>query len=329
MKSRRWIAALALSACMAVGTAQAQTYFQVWPYLPDGGGWETFIRHTTGTNPSTLSLILVNERGVPSRYVLRVDAGEVRHVNSSTLRRAGVTAGPWWAWATWTGSAPPPRPFLRTSDGFVVPLGLVMEGIPSSLVRNVANTDSRLRGMQWGIRGLTLNPGRNTNQVGVVQIANLSPTQDSRIAFVLSDDGEGFAIGTSNLPAGNARRFQSTEIERIAGAQPQGKWRVSVLSTQLLEGQTAIWSRPTALYAPTGDQTPETVPTTTGGSAAQAAGGGTDAPTGVAEAWDRMAQELAAHLAQDAAQAASDTAGAEPPEPVDRLEAIRALFGPD
>ena len=332
MKPSSGFAGLVLLAGMAAGTAHAQTYSQFWPYLPDGGGWETFIRHTIVNGSSTLTLVLVNENGqLAGRHELRVDAGKGRHVNSRTLRNAGAAAGPWWALATWTGRPspwtgrppPPPQLFLRTSGGFVVPLGTDLEDVPSSQVRNLASMDSRFTGMQWGIRGFTLNPGHNTNQVGMLRIANISRTQSSRVAFVTYDDEGGIGVGITTLAAGSARGFRASEIEQIAGVQPRGKWRVAVLSTEILVGQTGIWSRPTGLYAPTSVHVPRIVPLS-GNNPALSAEDGTEPFSETERLWDIAAQGLAAHLTQDVAASATDTT--EPSEPVEGLDALQALF---
>ena len=91
MKPSSGFAGLVLLAGMAAGTAHAQTYSQFWPYLPDGGDWETFIRHTIVNGSSTLTLVLVNENGqLAGRHELRVDSPGA--MSCASMRAKGDTS---------------------------------------------------------------------------------------------------------------------------------------------------------------------------------------------------------------------------------------------
>ena len=81
-------------------------------------------------------------------------------------------------------------------------------------------------------------------------------------------DGGGIGGVTLTLEPSEARTHTAAEIEGSAEVTPQGKWRGVTLSTGLVTAWTGIWSRPTALYAPTTTEQPLVVPLTNQSQAA-------------------------------------------------------------
>ena len=256
----RYVAAAVLM--MAAVTTKAQTYFFALPYLPDTEHWETFVRHTAAERPSVIELLLINNGQSAGRYRQSVPAGEARQFSNRHIKAQGVSQGPWWGYATWTGNAARPRIFLRSRDGFVVPLSGIAQRYPDNLIRALHRAVPATSIYRYGVRAWTLNPGRNNNQVGMLRVVNLSVTNTNRIFILLWDDVGRSAGVTLTLGPGEARTHTAAEIEETADMAPQGKWRVVILSTGLVTAQAGIWSRPTALYAPTTTEQPRVVPLT-------------------------------------------------------------------
>ena len=98
--------------------------------------------------------------------------------------------------------------------------------------------------------------------MGILRVVNLSSTNTNRIFILLWDDMGELGGVTLTLGSGEARTHTAAEIEAAAEVAPQGKWRVVILSTGLVTAQAGIWSRPTALYAPTTTEQPRVVPLT-------------------------------------------------------------------
>ena len=254
---------------VAAVTTKAQTYFFALPYLPDTEHWETFVRHSAADVPSVIELLLINNNGQSAgRYRQSVPAGEARQFSNRHIKAQGVSQGPWWGWATWTGNAARPRIFLRSRDGFVVPLSGIAQRYPDSLIRALHRAVPATSIYQYGVRAWTLNPGRNNNQVGTLRVVNLSSTDTNRIFILLWDDRGEIGGVTLTLGPSEARTQTAAEIEGSAEVTQQGEWRVVILSTGLVTAQAGIWSRPTALYAPTTTEQPLVAPLTNQSQAA-------------------------------------------------------------
>lgn len=326
---RAWMKAMLTAALVALsGTAGGQTLYSFLPYLPDDNGWEILIRHGAAEVPSTLNLFLVNGAGeIAGRYETTVPATHARQVNRTLLRRAGVTAGPWWALIEWSGYATPPRVFLRSTDGFIVPVGSVLERLTAAYMASLHALLPELARYRWGMSGATLQPGRNTEKVGVLRLANISVRDSSDVLLILYDDTGAFSVAAlDRLDPGVLVSLRSSEIEaRITqGARnPAGKWRVMVLSTGLIEGQVGIWSRGTQLYAPSTVAEPLVVEAPAEGQARGAA---------IGHGWtaDPVHSRLdAAHRAAVSARAGSlrvDRQSAQSLVPDAMLEALRGHF---
>lgn len=246
---------------LAFGTSAQQSTIRMHvPFLPDTPGvWQTFIRMVGATGTSTrFTFRLFNMDGSSAgSYVLdvpRTSLGAARHVNGDDFKRAGAPRGPWSAFIDMSPRGlSTPAVYLRTATGFVTPLHNTGEWLSRSdaaLFSNVVGRTITYGEYQW-----TLNPGRNTNQVGMVHVAALGLSTEVFI-IAYDDTGETFAIARIPTMRPYERSwFTSAQLENVTGETGVGKWRLILLGTRDFTSQTGIYAREDNIYAASSPQT--------------------------------------------------------------------------
>ena len=249
----------AVALACAVATVQARAQIAHWmhlPYLPDGQ-WETFVRMPGSNVAATqVTIDLFSDDG---SYAGRIESTTPRNgvssFNSRQLRDGGIRAGPWsarivWSAGLFSGNAARPAIFLR-SNGFVSALHDTGEIIPNSAL-------APFPGINYGERHYTLNPGRNTSQVGWLFVSALGRATEIIVTLV-NDAGDGGGAVEFRLDSWQTLRITSQRLEAVIRSRGEvlgsrfqfGKWRVVILGTRGFTSQTGIHSRPVGIYANT------------------------------------------------------------------------------
>lgn len=248
---------------LAVGASAQSAVRMHVPYLPDSpGSWQTFIRLVGAADvTTTFTFRLFTQDGTAAgsyRYrVGRTSWGAARHVNGDQFKALGARSGPWSAFIDMSPRGPStPAVYLRTAAGFVTPIHNTGEW----LTRAEARLFSERVGVPitYGEYQWTLNPGRNTQQVGILHIAALGRPIEVFI-FAYDDTGERRALArTGDIPAYARRGYTSAELERASGVVAVGKWRLILVGTGDFSSQTGIFSTAVNIYAASSPQTTNT-----------------------------------------------------------------------
>ena len=252
--TRAALAGAIFAAFVAAPNAVAQSRFFSLPFLPDAS-WQTFVRHTVASDPATIRLTLRNYSGAIGTYTRQVPANRAIQFNSRHMRQDGMPPGPWYGFIAFTG-ANLPQIFLRSDTGFVVNLNAVAEPLSAAVIRVLHQEFPAISAYRFGESVLTLNPGRNTRQVGILRVVNFTQ-QAMDVIFLLRDDAGQTGSARDSIPAFQASTYRSADLERMAGITAStGKWVVYILTTELPGVQAGIWSVPAGLYAPTDSHPP-------------------------------------------------------------------------
>lgn len=212
----------------------------------------------TRGNSTRFTFHLFNTDGSSAgRYVYdipRTSLGAARHVNGDNFKAQGAPRGPWSAFIDMSPpGASTPAVYLRTAAGFVTPIHNTGEWLSRSdaaLFSNVLRRTITYGEYQW-----TLNPGRNTNQIGMVHLAALGRSTE---VFIIAYDDTGETIALARVPTMRPferRWFTSAQIENTAGQTGVGKWRLVLLGTRDFTSQTGIHARDVNIYAASSPQT--------------------------------------------------------------------------
>ena len=200
-------------------------------YFPASGqARQGFLRLVNpGDAAATVDVLAVDALARPGRSAsLRIDAGQVVHVNSDRLeqgdpdigldRGIGAGSGP-WRLELRTASTLQVLAYIRTADGFLTSM---VDPAPTA-------------GDQH--RVAIFNPGRNTNQVSHLHLTN--GTSEAAAIAVRGVDDRGRMGGTVRLtlPAGGMRTLSAQALESGAGlagafGEGVGKWRLTVRADQ-------------------------------------------------------------------------------------------------
>lgn len=230
------------------------------PFLPDSNAAQTFAR-------------LIGNEVTPTRFVFTVftadgtragsypvvvppaELGAVHHVNAGYLRAQGAPRGPWSAYLDI--SPPPlflPAVFLRTPNGFVTPIHMTGTWLPPELLQALSAASGL--DFSYGEFQRTLNPGRNTEQVGMLHIAAMNQPVDVLIVG-WDDTGNAarVAIGhTGRIEAHARRTYTSAQLEQAAGVTGAGKWRLLLVAAAPFSSQTGIHLRNLNIYSASAPQ---------------------------------------------------------------------------
>ena len=245
------------------------------PFLPDTPGtWQTFVRLVGAPSVSTrFTFRLFSSDGTSvGQYVFRVprtSLGAARHVSGDHFKALGAPRGPWSAFIDMSPRGrTTPAVYLRTGAGFVTPIHNTGEWLSEAQVRPFSD----LLGARvvYGEYQWTMNPGRNTQQVGILHLAALGRPLE---VFILAVDDTGERIAearTGVIPAFARRAYTSAEMEAVAGMAGVGKWRLVLLGTGHFSSQTGIWAQDVNIYAASSPQTNNTWPVTASSASAAA-----------------------------------------------------------
>ena len=230
---------------------------RLWLLPAASNALQGFVRvvNTSG-RAGTVTVRAVDDEGEEYAPVtLAIEAGAVRHFNSTDLERGNAAKGLTGATGAPTGPAGTRRwrlefesalglrvlGYIRTADGFV-----------TSMHDEVAQTRSE-DGYRYEV--VFFNPASNTNQVSRLRLVSRS---DAEAAVTITGRDDAGRAGEESvrltLPAGAARMLSAAELESGGDAfegalgDGRGKWRLTVESDQPL----AVMS---LLQSPTGHLT--------------------------------------------------------------------------
>ena len=212
-------------------------------YFPASGqARQGFLRLVNlGDAAATVDVLAVDALARRGRSAtLRIDAGQVVHVNSDRLeqgdpaagldRGIGAGRGPWRLELRTTATLQA-LAYIRTADGFLTSM---VDAAPTAADQH---------------RVAIFNPGRNTNQVSHLHLTNR--TSEAAAIAVRGVDDRGGMGGTVRLtlPAGGMRTLSAQTLESgtgLAGAlgKGMGKWRLTVQADQPV-GVASLLASPT------------------------------------------------------------------------------------
>ena len=196
------------------------------PYFPSAGqARQGFLRIVNSGAAARVSIRAVDARARPGRpSVLRLEAGQTAHVNSTDLEQGNVATGlaggigagvgPWHLELS-TAAAIEVLAYMRTADGFV-----------TSMVETAPVVGNRHRIAFF-------NPARNASQVSQLHLVNRAGRNAALAVRGTDDAGRIRGPVRLTLPAGGARTLSALTMERgdgVAGAlgAGTGKWRLTV-----------------------------------------------------------------------------------------------------